>query len=444
MTVSKQEERTTASGLKDRLIGVGQMGGMVASMILQRGHLPARCVALDMDESHLDDLKQTGLLKILCDGEGNMRALGESGEDSCVGAAEVLSRPETLGGQSDWAMLVAGLGDDCSDPIVRQTVSTVKQQGSLALVVCSLPFEMEGDEKKNLAEKTLEDLLQVADAVIALPNQSYLKNHTQAVKMKEAFEMSRLALSQATEGVWEMLHADGLTKIKLSHLRELFRGQHVEGLFASSEAEGNDRAKRAVEDLLRHPQMEAGQALRLADACLLQVTGDESLTFKEVDRIKRHVRRFLPEDKSLVVGTSVGGIRPGVLTIRLVSAHVSDTLPPVQSKGQKVDTAKESADKFSIPIEKVSQPAQLNLEDPNQQEDVVIQESNKELPLEIPHPMAPPASARRRKRGSKKYFQTFLNLSGRKKGRFAKCEPTYYNSVNLDEPTFQRKKVLFN
>ena len=108
MTVSKQEERTTASGLKDRLIGVGQMGGMVASMILQRGHLPARCVALDMDESHLDDLKQTGLLKILCDGEGNMRALGESGEDSCVGAAEVLSRPETLGGKSDWAMLVAG------------------------------------------------------------------------------------------------------------------------------------------------------------------------------------------------------------------------------------------------------------------------------------------------------------------------------------------------
>ena len=308
MTVSKQKETSASSGLKDRLIGVGQMGGMVASMILQRGQLPARGVALDMDESHLNDLKQEDLLKILCDGEGNMRILSEQSEDSCVGTAETLSQPETLGGESDWAMLVAGLGDDCSDPVVRQTVSTVKQQGSLALVVCSLPFDMEGDEKKMLAEKTLEDLLQVADAVIALPNQSYLKNHPQPVKMKEAFEMSRLALSQATEGVWEMLHADGLTKIKLSHLRELFRGQHVEGLFASSEAEGEDRAKQAVEDLLRHPQMETGQALRLADACLLQVTGDESLTFKEVDRIKRHVRRYLPEDKSLAVETSVGGV----------------------------------------------------------------------------------------------------------------------------------------
>jgi hypothetical protein len=75
---------------------------------------------------------------------------------------------------------------------------------------------------------------------------------------------------------------------------------------------------------------------------------------------------------------------------------------------------------------------------------VVIQNSDKELPIDTPHPMAPPPSAKRRKGVGKNYFQTFLNLSGQKKGRFAKCEPTYYNSINLDEPTFQRKKVLFN
>jgi cell division protein FtsZ len=444
MTVSKSKESGAAPVYKDRLIGVGQMGGKVASMILQRGELPARGVALDIDASHLEDLQQEGLMKILCDGEGNMREVGDQEGDTFSGTSENHSCPEALGGHSDWAMLVAGLGDDCSDPILRQTVSTVKKQGSLALVICSLPFDMEGEEKKELAEKTLEDLLQMADAVIALPNQSYLKNRNQPVKMKEAFEMSRLALSKATEGVWEMLHADGLTKIKLSHLRELFRGQHVEGLFASSEAEGEDRAKEAVEDLLRHPQMEAGQALRLADACLLQVTGDESLTFKEVDRIKRHVRRFLPEDKSLVVGTSVGGTRAGVLSIRLISAHVSHTLPPLKQSDQKAEQVKIAPDYFPVPIEKVSQPAPLDLQEPAQQEEVVIQNSGKELPIDTPHPMAPPPSAKRRKGVGKKYFQTFLNLSGQKKGRFAKCEPTYYNSINLDEPTFQRKKVLFN
>lgn len=444
MSVSKSKESSAASGYKDRLIGVGQMGGKVASMILQRGELPVRGVALDIDAVHLDDLQHDGLMKILCDGEGNMRFLDSEDEASLIVASGNHSKPEALGGQSDWAMLVAGLGDDCSDPIILQTISAVKKQGSLALVICSLPFDMEGDEKKELAEKTLEDLLQMADAVIALPNQSYLKNHPKPVKMKEAFEMSRLALSKATEGVWEMLHADGLTKIKLSHLRELFRGQHVEGLFASSEAEGDDRAKLAVEDLLRHPQMEGGQALRLADACLLQVTGDESLTFKEVDRIKRHVRRYLPEEKSLVVGASVGGSRPGVLSIRLISAHVSHTLPPLKQQDQKVPSVKTSPDHFSVPIEKVPQRALVDLHESTSQEEVVIQSSDKELPLEAPHPMAPPPSAKRGKRVGKKYFQTFLNLSGQKKGRFAKCEPTYYNSVNLDEPTFHRKKVLFN
>lgn len=444
MTVSKYKEGIKTSGFKDRLIGIGEMGGMVTSMILQRGKLPARGVVLDNDPSHLDDLEQQNLLKILCDGEGNMRAMHDDNAGHDQGTEDCTPQPEKLGGSSDWAMLVAGLGDDFSDTMVQRAVSIAKEQGSLVLVVCSLPFDMEGEEKKIAAEKTLEDLLQTADAVIALPNQSYLKNHTQPVKMKEAFEMSRLALSEATEGVWKMLHADGLTEIKLSHLRELFRGQHVEGLFASSEGEGDDRAKLAVEDLLRHPQMESGQALRLADACLVQVTGDESLTFKEVDRIKRHLRRFLPEDKSLVVGTSVGGCRKGVLIIRLISAHVSDTLPSPKKQHLKVDAAKSPSDQFPVPIQQEKEPALLNLKGSTQEEDLVIQEAEKELPLETPHPMAPPTKSKRGKRSGKKYFQTFLNLNGQKKGRFAKCEPSFYNSVNLDEPTFQRKKVLFN
>ena len=58
--------------------------------------------------------------------------------------------------------------------------------------------------------------------------------------------------------------------------------------------------------------------------------------------------------------------------------------------------------------------------------------------------MAPPPSSKGSKRSNKRYFQTFLNLGGKKQGRFADCDPTFYNSVNLDEPTFQRKNVLFN
>ena len=51
------------------------------------------------------------------------------------------------------------------------------------------------------------------------------------------------------------------------------------------------------------------------------------LTFKEVDRVKRHIRRFLPTDKSMVVGTSVFGKQEGSLAIRLISAHFAGSKP---------------------------------------------------------------------------------------------------------------------
>ena len=66
------------------------------------------------------------------------------------------------------------------------------------------------------------------------------------------------------------------------------------------------------------------------------------------------------------------------------------------------------------------------------------------LNVETPNPMMSPSSSKRSKRGGKPYFQTFLNLGGKKYGRFANTAPTFYNSVNLDEPTYQRKGVFFN
>jgi hypothetical protein len=79
-------------------------------------------------------------------------------------------------------------------------------------------------------------------------------------------------------------------------------------------------------------------------------------------------------------------------------------------------------------------------------EELVLSASDESDPsaVEMAHPMAPPPSSKRSKRGGKRYFQTFLNLGGKKNGRFADTDPTFYNSVNLDEPTYQRKGVLFN
>ncbi|MBT5927411.1 MAG: hypothetical protein HOH33_12400 [Verrucomicrobia bacterium] len=426
----------------DRLIGIGKMGGLVATMIQERGNFAFKGIALN-NNPMLFEMLHPSTMMLLCDGEGNMRLHDKVGNPLSEGESN--ASPVQLGGSSKWGVIVAGLGGEFTGEIIGKVISTLRRQGSMVLVVASLPFDMEGDDKKNAAEKSLKELVEKADAVIALPNQSYLKKRPQPVKLKEAFELSRHCLAEAVEGVWGMLHADGLTNIRVSHLKNLFQGHHVKGLFASAQADGNDRVKVAVDSLLLHPQMEDGGALKLADACLLQVTGDESLTFKDVDRIKRHIRKYLPSDKSLVVGTSVNGAEKGHLMVSLVSAHFSDAKS--NTLQVKEATSKASVDSFPVNIEKEAQDLTVaHIEECVDEEEPILSdiEDSSSAAMDAVHPMTPPPSSKRSKRAGKRYFQTFLNLGAKKNGRFADCDPTFYNSVNLDEPTYQRKGVVFN
>jgi cell division GTPase FtsZ len=337
----------------DRLIGIGKMGCLVSSMIMDRGSFVFKGIALNNDPSLFEGLNPS-TLTLLCDGDGNMRVHGEGAKGDQEAGDSGSAQAARLGGASKWTVIVAGLGGDFTGELIGKVISTLRQQNSMVLVVASLPFDMEGDDKKVAAEKSLNQLVKEADAVIALPNQSYLKKRTQPVKLKEAFELSRRCLAEAVEGVWGMLHADGLTNIRVSHLKNLFQGHHVKGLFASSHADGDDRVRLALDSLLAHPQMEDGGALKLADACLLQVTGDESLTFKDVDRIKRHIKKYLPADKSLVVGTSVKGDMKDHLCVSIVSAHFSGTksnaLPVMDGH------SKPGLETFQVDIEKEEAP----------------------------------------------------------------------------------------
>ncbi len=424
----------------DRLIGIGKMGCLVLDSILIRGKFAFNGVALNNDPSLFDNL-QSSALTFLCDGEGNMRYYDESDANP---QTATLPNPVELGGASKWAVIVAGLGGEFTGEMISRVITTLRKQKSLVLVVASLPFDMEGEDKKMAAEKSLNHIVEKADAVIALPNQSYLKKQTSPFKLKEAFELSRRCLAEALEGVWGMLHADGLTNIRVSHLQNIFQGHHVKGLFASAQADGEDRVKLAVDALLAHPQMENGGALKLADACLLQVTGDESLTFKDVDRVKRYVRKYLPSDKSLVVGTSVKGDVKDHLHVSIVSAHFSGSKPT--SLPVKEVVSKGTQDSFPVEIEKKKNPTPDSEQEEAVDETFVLPETETEssTAVESIHPMSPPSSSKRSKRGGKRYFQTFLNLGGKKSGRFADTDPTFYNSVNLDVPTYQRKGVVFN
>ena len=145
-----------------------------------------------------------------------------------------------------------------------------------------------------------------------------------------------------------------------------------------------------------------------------------------------------------MVGTSVNGETKDHLRVSIVSAHFSGSKPNTIAV---IDgNPKPGMEVFQADIEKEGVQPVIAEKQGSLDEEMVLSGTDVSgaLNVETSNPMMPPSSSKRSKRGGKPYFQTFLNLGGKKNGRFANIVPTFYNSVNLDEPTYQRKGVFFN
>jgi cell division protein FtsZ len=419
------------TGPKVKIIGVGGAGSAAVEHIAKSnfGDLPLAVV-----HTHARVLQQRTVENKVLIGINRTHGLGTGGdfEIAKVMAENELQALQQICAGTELVFLIAGLGGGTGTGLTPVLAKAAKESGALVIAMVTMPFDFEGPRRMKQAQNGLNTLRAVADAVISIPNQKLSKLLDANTTIVNAFSHTNELLSNSVKGIWQMLTRPGLINVDFAYLYSVLRGRHVESALATAEAQGENRARDIVDQLLANPFLDGGQALATADQVLVSLAGGQDLTLAEINRIMEQLNRHI-ENGQLILGTAIDAGNEGKISVTLLAAK--------NGKGTLLSVESATETNRTFPSE------------PKEYTSSFIEDS--ETPRPQPRFVAPPPAStpertlelmdkRSARRKGSKWTQELLNLEIVSRGRFEKSEPTIHHGADLDVPTYIRRGVPLN
>lgn len=384
----------------DHILVAGVGGGgcnAVDSMTAQWENGPA-LVAINTDTQALDGSRTSRRLAI---GRKIANGMGTGG-DAEVGrlAAEddVESLRELFVG-TQLAFIVATLGGGTGTGAAPVVARAAQEAGALVIAFATLPFDFEGERRLSQAKQGLARLRDEADIVIVVPNQDLFAAAGGQKSAEEAFHLADYQLGMGVFAIWKLLVTRGVINLDFAALRTVARGSDDTSVFSYGEGKGTDRATDAVTAALTSPLVAGGQTVAEAESLIVSILGGPDLTLREIETIMTAVRSVTRKDAHLIMGTAIDLAWAGAVAVTLVVSRTWNT--------EAGTTAAPSAAKAGGG------------------------------PTDAP---APKPTGRKKKSGGP--TQPGLGLDGDiSKGMFKDVEPTVIDGVDMDIPTFIRRRV---
>ena len=361
-----------------------------------------RLVALDTDRAALE---ATGLPEAdrLLAGEVWRGGTGCGGSelDGQRAVAHERTNIESLLRGSRFLLVLCGLGGGTASggaPVVLSVAAKLKIPN---LFIVTLPFMLEGPRRRNLAERVLsENLFDVADAVVALPDDLLFSTLPGDTPLAAAFEMAdrecaatALALS-AVLSAGNLLNADIANFTALLKRRKSLCSIGVGLVRGDGECQAEEVPEKLVSGMLASPLLGGPRVLREADAAVISLLGGNDLSLGETRNTLELVAKYLPADAEQLTAASAHEEWRGARQLCVLAVKYSEPAP--------------------------------------------------ELPARHPARKRPEAATAKPAASGGDAEQLVLNLSPVSKGIMERTTPVMWNNEDLDEPTFKRRNVVID
>lgn len=386
----------------ERMVVIGIGGGgcnAVNSMSGQWDEGPAT-IAVNTDAQSLDGLNCPRRLLIGRKIANGLGTGGDAGVGRLAAEDDLPLLRDTLTGM-ELAIIVVTLGGGTGTGAAPIVAKAAHDAGALTVVFATLPFEFEGERRMSQAKQGLAQLRDQADIVVMVPNQDLFAAAGGNLSAEEAFRLADYHVGMGVFAIWKLLVTRGVINLDFATLRMVAHCSGEAILFSYGEGKGTERAADAIRAALGSPLVGGGKAVTEAEAVVVSVLGGPDLALREIETIMSAVRDTARKDARLFLGTAIDMAWAGAVAVTLV----------VSQRWSADDTEAEAA------------PAPAASTDG-----------------------APARPAPKRGAGRKRNvndLQAALPLDGAiGKGMFKDVEATVIDGVDMDIPTFIRRRVV--
>jgi len=247
-------------------------------------------------------------------GAGSRPDIGRAAAEETM--ADILEHVEG----SHMAFIAAGMGGGTGTGAAPVIARACRDQGILTVGVVTKPFHFEGQHRMRIAEAGIEELTQVVDTLIIIPNQNLFRVANERTTFADAFKMADDVLYSGVRGVTDLMVMPGLINLDFADVRSVM-AEMGKAMMGTGEAEGDNRALEAAQKAISNPLLD-DVSMKGAKGVLINITGGLDLTLFEVDEAANRIRDEVDPDAKIIFGSSLDESLNGRMRVSVVATGI--------------------------------------------------------------------------------------------------------------------------
>jgi len=310
-----------AQDLRPRItvFGVGGAGGNAVNNMIEKALEGAEFVVANTDAQALQQNRSSRKLQLGAHVTQGLGAGAKPGVGAQAAEESLEEIVDCLAG-SHMCFITAGMGGGTGTGAAPVIARAAREMGILTVGVVTKPFQFEGAKRMAQAESGIDQLQQVVDTLIIIPNQNLFRIANERTTFAEAFMMADDVLYQGVKGVTDLMVRPGLINLDFADVRSVM-DEMGKAMMGTGEASGETRAVDAAEKAIANPLLDE-VSLKGARGVLINITGGYDLTLFELDEAANRIRAEVDPEANIIVGSTLDPEMSGAMRVSVVATGI--------------------------------------------------------------------------------------------------------------------------
>lgn len=266
--------KNTLNGVKVKIVALGKTGSNVINKMILNNIVKADFITIDTEKLNLDSSKAPKKIFV-------------SSITSFEAMEDLRKQTEKEFQNADMVFIIAEMGEKTGTLLSSAVAEIAKSMNILTVAIVSKPFDFEDLNKIKLAKKGKERLKHFADTIIVIPYQR-LNDLYINLPMVNIYEKGEKAFVTIVKGILDLIKKQGIVNLDFADIKSILQnsGKTVLGF---GKADGEDRAKKAVEQALNTPLLD--RSIKGAGKILMNITSGNDIRLEEISKIATAVAK---------------------------------------------------------------------------------------------------------------------------------------------------------
>ncbi len=309
-----------------KVVGVGGGGSNAVNHMYKQGITDVDFIVCNTDQQalvnspvpvkiHLGQTLTEGL------GAGNRP---ERGREAAVENLEDVTK--VLKNNTKMVFITAGMGGGTGTGAAPVIAKAAKDLGILTVGIVTIPFKFEGKKRIEQAITGVKEISKHVDSLLVINNER-LREIYGDQSISQAFSKADNVLTVAAKGIAEIITKKGHVNVDFADVQTVMVESGV-AIMGSAAAEGEDRARKAIEEALNSPLLNNNDITGAKNILLNISSGEDDLTTDELFDITQYAQEAAGNTADLIWGYNQDNMLGKKISVTIIATGFkTDVIP---------------------------------------------------------------------------------------------------------------------